>query len=158
MRITLNKSIKEGMKEMCSYPVGTICILDKNAKLHSFNDEPALGTPNCREKSWYKHGKVHRIGKPAITFPGGEHWYFNGKLHRLDGPAKKVEDEGREEWWVNGKLHRIDGPAIQIKDDYECWYKNGEKHRDGGPAVTYLNMNDSYSGQKEWWFHGKRHR
>jgi hypothetical protein len=155
MQITLNKSIKDGLERIACYQTGTICVLDENAKLHSTNDEPALITPTG-EKSWYKHGELHRIGKPAIIFPDGEEWYFNGKLHKLNGPAKVRQD--REEWWINGKLHRLDGPAVQIIDDYEAWYKDGKKHREGGPAVTYLNIHDSYCGQQEWWLNGQRHR
>ena len=52
-----------------------ICTRDDQGRLHSFDDEPAIihltGT-----KMWYNHGKLHRIGIPAVEYSYGlfEYW------------------------------------------------------------------------------------
>ena len=55
-------------------------------------------------KWWYFHGKLHRIGGPAIEYANGsKKWCVDGELHRLDGPAVEyVENEYfQDEWWIN---------------------------------------------------------
>jgi len=51
-----------------------------------------------------KNGEYHRIGGPAIIFPGGY-----------------------QEWCLKGRLHRIGGPAVIFSDGYESWFLNGKK-------------------------------
>jgi hypothetical protein len=39
-------------------------------------------------KYWHQHGKLHRLGGPAIVHADGTTWwYFADKHQRLDGPA-----------------------------------------------------------------------
>ena len=51
---------------------------------------------------WYKNGRLHREGGPAITNTDGSNkeWYQNGKRHRLDGPARI--NYGTKEYWIDG--------------------------------------------------------
>jgi len=102
---------------------------------------------------YYKDGKLHREGGPAIIYNNGDReWYFNGKLHREDGPA--IEYSNRvEKWYFKGKLHRLDGPAIiRYKPHNKIykteWYQNGKLHRLDGPAI------DSDT-QKQFYINGK---
>lgn len=83
----------------------------RNGRLHRLGG-PAIIRPDGSEK-WYRYGKRHRVGGPAIFGPKGEErWYFRGKLHRDDGgPAVISPEYGRKEWVRHGLLHRVDGPA-----------------------------------------------
>jgi hypothetical protein len=63
------------------------CYKDENGKMHSIDGRLA-----CRlldgTRLWMKHGQLHNIDAPAITFPNGDElWIQDGKLHREDGPA-----------------------------------------------------------------------
>ena len=56
-------------------------------------------------KFWYKNGKLHRVGGPAIECTNGtKHWFVNGEYHRLDGPAS-VWYDGYKHWWLYGKKY-----------------------------------------------------
>ena len=47
-----------------------------------------------KDKRWFKNGKLHRDGGPAIEFKNGtKKWYKNGKLHRFKRPAIETETE-----------------------------------------------------------------
>ena len=60
------------------------------------------------------------------VFPDGNvKWFKNGKLHREGGPA--IESEGTKGWWINGERHREDGPAIEWASGDKEWYINDEK-------------------------------
>lgn len=59
---------------------------DANGEYHS-DDGPAESCNNCNKKFWFKHGKLHREGAPAVVSEDGEIWYCEGLIHRLDGPA-----------------------------------------------------------------------
>jgi hypothetical protein len=72
---------------------------------------------------WYRDGKIHRIGGPAIDSPVHSEWWVDGLKHREDGPA--VDALNRKEWWQNGQLHREDGPAI-IGNIYTEYHVRGE--------------------------------
>ena len=53
-------------------------------------------------KLWYKKGKLHKEGGPAVEFANGDkEWYKNGKYHITDGPAREWADGGKE-WWIDG--------------------------------------------------------
>ena len=54
-------------------------------------------------------------------------WYKNGKYHRLGGPAIEWID-GTKYWFKKGKLHREDGPAIEYTNSYKCWYLEGVEY------------------------------
>lgn len=82
-----------------------------------------------------------------IQSNGTKKWYKNGKLHREGGPAIEHLD-GENHWYINGKLHRMDGPACNYHDNKQ-WRKDGHLHREDGPAIEWLN------GHKEWWLNGK---
>lgn len=50
------------------------------------DDGPATIHPV--EKSWWRHGEVHRVGGPAVVNADGfEQWVQDGRRHRVDGPA-----------------------------------------------------------------------
>ncbi|HNC55237.1 MAG TPA: hypothetical protein PLP33_07325 [Leptospiraceae bacterium] len=54
-------------------------------------------------REWYKEGKLHREGGPAVEYPiGTKLWFKEGKRHRLDGPAIEYS-HGDKEYWVNGE-------------------------------------------------------
>lgn len=52
---------------------------------------------------WFRDGKIHRVGDPAITQESFQAWYIDGKLHRTDGPAVVRKNEASE-WWVQGVM------------------------------------------------------
>jgi hypothetical protein len=128
-------------KQGCTY---------KNGLYHSFDDQPAIVTPNWSWE-WCKDGKWHREGdKPAVIEEGGHvfKYYDNDFLHRIGGPAVTCDKENfTHEWWDNGKRHRIGGPAVY--DDYfQAWWENGKLHRIDGPAVVHKNY------YMQWWENG----
>lgn len=106
-----------------------------NGKLHSYKDEPAQVVTYIDdedeivfEKSWYKHGVLHRENGPAVVESDGvEEWLYNGKHHRIGGPA--IITPGCEEWMQNGVHHRTDGPAF-ISTDFVDWYIDGKPCED----------------------------
>ena len=51
-------------------------------------------------------------------------WYKDGKQHRLGGPAVELAD-GTKRWYKDGKLHRLGGPAVEWADGRKAWYKDG---------------------------------
>jgi hypothetical protein len=54
-------------------------------------------------KEWYKEGKLHREGGPAVENRNEfNSWFKEGKLHREDGPAIEYS-HGEKEYWVNGE-------------------------------------------------------
>ena len=55
---------------------------------------------------WYKDGKIHREGAPAIinTTHGDKSWVKDGLLHREDGPAAEYEN-GMSHFYLNGKIY-----------------------------------------------------
>lgn len=57
------------------------------------------------DKLWFKNGKCHREGGPAVEWSNGDGaWFVDGKLHKLDGPAIERKD-GSKEWWIEGKQY-----------------------------------------------------
>jgi len=53
--------------------------------------------------SFYKNGKLHREGGPAIIYTTAlRYWYKEGKIHRLDGPAIKYSNK-EYDWWIEGE-------------------------------------------------------
>ena len=85
-RIDLPTEIKKLKKEYPNIPYKIVPILnyiisEKNGKLHSYDDKPAViyedGT-----REWVKEGKTHREnGKPAIIYGGTNHKkYFEDGL------------------------------------------------------------------------------
>ena len=109
-------------------------------------------------KIWYRDGKFHREGGPAIQKNGTKKWYRNGRLHRGDDKPAIIQKDGTKRWYRDGKLHRDDDkPAIIQKKylqryDTKKWYRDGRLHRDDGPAIKY------FDGRQEWYRDGKRHR
>lgn len=73
-------------------------------------------------------GRLHREDGPAQIFDTGEeNWCFHGKLHRIGGPAVVRVDYF--EYWVDGKLHRTDGPAREFVgpfSEYSEWHVDGK--------------------------------
>jgi hypothetical protein len=101
-------------------------------------------------KDWYRDGKIHRDGGPAVEYPNNrKEWWREGELHRKDGPAVEQADGGAM-WYRNGKLHRDGGPAIERADGSSAWYRDGNLHREDGPAF------EDADGHKTWALNGKR--
>ena len=67
----------------------------------------------------------HRLDGPALKFNNGEQWYRYGKPHRVGGPAI-YHYNGPCHWYVNGIRHRDDGPAIVYADGHIEWWLDGE--------------------------------
>ena len=65
---------------------------------------PALVSKRFNLCKWYKEGKLHRIGGPALQHEGTFHWYYEGRLHNLEGPAV-IDPAGPCQYWIHG--HRI---------------------------------------------------
>jgi len=53
-------------------------------------------------EEWYKDGKRHREGGPAVRHKKNELWFKDGQLHRLDGPAV-ITGGGPKEYWIDGQ-------------------------------------------------------
>jgi hypothetical protein len=72
---------------------------DENGQFHSENDEPAIVINSYEDiemvndeevitsvegyRAWYNHGKLHRIGNPAVIRDNGStYYYINGEIQR----------------------------------------------------------------------------
>src|ERR1035437_1361573 len=76
-------------------------------------------------------------GEAVAAFAdGGQEWYKRGKLHREGGPAV-VRANGDEAWYAEGRLHREGGPAVTREDGTRAGDAQGELHRPRGPAIVY---------------------
>lgn len=54
---------------------------------------------------YYKKGKYHREGGPAIVYPTAlKYWCFEGKPHRTDGPAIEYSNMEKE-WCIEGNCY-----------------------------------------------------
>ena len=107
----------------------------KNGLVHRDDDLPSFVSSNS--KAWSKNGLDHRDGDlPAKVVNDGQRqsWFKEGKLHRVGNPAIIEEpfsyNMGKEEWWNEGKKHREDGPAVTyIKKDKSIdrveWWLDG---------------------------------
>lgn len=63
---------------------------DSNGNLHRDGDLPAFETDISsngitRIQKWYQHGKLHRIGAPAVIFHYKHEYYENGHFIRSEG-------------------------------------------------------------------------
>ena len=57
------------------------------------------------KRRWWrdKEGRTHRLNGPAFIFANGDRsWYRHGKIHRDDGPARIWPEKGIEKWYKNG--------------------------------------------------------
>lgn len=113
--------------------------------IHRNEDKPAVvkyKDDRVLSEFWYKHGKQHRVGGPALT----SYWYNS------DG-NKKI---GKQTWFRNGFVHRDgDEPALSIFENGDGeehhWYRDGKHYRDGNkPSVVLLFENGSIFRQ-EWY-------
>ena len=106
---------------------GRIERFDADGDLHSFDDQPAVEDGGYR--CWCWHGRKHRGNDlPAETWPDGASlWYKNGRFHRVGGPAV-IEPRGKvQQWYENGVLHRVGGPA-EIGSGYgPLFFLNGKQ-------------------------------
>jgi len=63
---------------------GTIWTFNENREVHSENDLPAEINKDG-DKMYYKNGKYHRDGGPAVILhSGGQIWMKEGWMHRED--------------------------------------------------------------------------
>ena len=65
---------------------------------------PALISKRFDLYKWYKNGKLHRVGGPALQHKSVFHWYYEGHLHNLEGPAV-IDPAGPYQYWIHG--HRM---------------------------------------------------
>jgi len=77
-------------------------------ELHSFDDKPAVSRLYGYE-CWYKEGKVHRIGGPAMIEYAASLWWYS------------------KSWWKEGKFHRLDGPAVEYSNNTKEWWYEGRE-------------------------------
>lgn len=142
------------------------CIFDENQQFHSYNDQPAFifehsDTGIGKRISWYNHGKLHRINKPAEIIYLGEgshlHHYYENDKHPLNKLTKQefknsilssemytYEDQITHEIWFNGPFK-----------SQEYWYKNRELHRIGGPAIVVYFDQSTQACFEEWRINGQ---
>lgn len=56
-------------------------------------------------KRWFRNGKLHRVGGPAVeyTLPTGDYeWWNDGERECLTGPAVEYKYRALNEWWIRG--------------------------------------------------------
>lgn len=77
-------------------------------------------------------GCRHRSDGPAIIYKNGDtYWYRSGKLHRIGGPA--IDTALLRMWIISGKRHRLDGPASEnlgpdiLGNDPSTYWINGRQ-------------------------------
>lgn len=105
----------------------------KEGDCHRDNDLPAIVSTDGIKKSWYQHGKKHRVGAPAVIekkhsfYRAIEEWWFEGEKHREDGPAVTHDNTYLQEWWIKGKKHREDGPAVICEDGTKEYWLDGRQ-------------------------------
>lgn len=97
------------------------------------------GYDNELNEKFFTHidrkGRIHRNAGPAIEYESGKKgWYKHGKKHRIGGPAIENSEVSEEEWWVNGFPHRADGPAFISKDPLSqkkilLWFFKGKFYK-----------------------------
>lgn len=106
MRLEIEKdSVIDGV----GVHAGDIVYLNDQGQFHRLDGPAHIQTPNSnftnKPNVWYKNGKIHRSGGPAIVFPVNheERWCKNRVFHRLDGPAiTNVFGTDRKCWWIKG--------------------------------------------------------
>lgn len=77
-----------------------IAYYDSDRELHRIYG-PAYISNIYKYEAWYIHGKLHRVGGPAMTLKNAQFWFKDGVPHRLDGPA--IIGDGRpKEYWIEG--------------------------------------------------------
>ncbi|MDE1153077.1 MAG: hypothetical protein PW788_11120 [Micavibrio sp.] len=89
---------------------GNSFYVDDNEEYHREGDLPAMLTADG-DKGWYIHGKLHRIGAPAVEHKDGGWEYFeNGECHRDGAPAVHRAD-GTEDYYIRG--HKLDDAEVK---------------------------------------------
>lgn len=56
--------------------------------------------------------------------PNHVYWYKDGKLHRDGGPAIEYIPTRIMKWYQHGELHRDEGPAVETPQ-FKVWYRHG---------------------------------
>lgn len=140
----------------------TYICMDGKDLLHSFDDKPSQYGNGI--KVWHFHGKLHRVGKPALIendigrfFTNGEEDFINpqnemlcadtipagyivnldsGYIHSDNGPAM-IYPNGTIAYYCRGNIHRDEdeGPAIITASGTQKYVKHGVLHREDGPAI-----------------------
>lgn len=150
-----------------------------NEKLHNHRGPAVVirqtETGRVVQEEYYVEGLRHRDDAPAFIIRSDSeeerHWYKDGKFHRKGGPAIEVECllNGiltQDVWLQEGKIHRVGAPARVCRDDADGlehsieYFENGERHRtDGGPALIERDVWSHFGVIKSAWYkHGKLHR
>jgi len=74
--------------------------LNDKEEMHRIHG-PAYVSTKYRIIKWYKEGKLHRVGGPALQHQSTFHWYYEGELHNLEGPAV-IDPAGPNQYWIYG--------------------------------------------------------
>ena len=73
---------------------------------HRDNDRPAVIRSNG-DRLWYRHGRLHRVGGPALITRHGYYYHQDGEIHRdHDEPAAITRDSYT--WYIHGVCRRSD--------------------------------------------------
>lgn len=146
-----NENWKDFGLEKLSYDDEIKNHLDRitNFKYNSETDELCLETKNY-VKFYFKNGKIHKDGHPAIIYDGGsKKWCKDGKLHRKDGPAIERAN-GVIEWWINGEqIPEQDSRLENAKQSYvkELALENKWSNRQ---MLSYCNMKNLSFHIEDW--------
>lgn len=83
-----------------------------NKKLEYIDEEGHRGGNYNITQKWYRHGRLHREGDPAVVRARISEWWYGGVFKQL----KKQ----KEEWWIDGKFIREDGQYIIRPVERNC--------------------------------------
>lgn len=116
--------------------------------LHRKNGPASISYINnvAISESWYKNGKKHRIGGPAVILrhengkKNIEEWFENGVQHRINGPASIIYEKERirNNWFIYGE-HKLYTLVFILKDEngdvnFKEWIEHDIKNITSCPA------------------------
>ena len=66
-----------------------------------------------------REGEIHRTNQPAYINPGYyKSWFKHGKRHRLDGPAVEFGN-GNVQWWIEGVYYNSFSKFIIVAREHK---------------------------------------
>ena len=89
---------------------------DKEGRPHK-DDGPAIAYkyPDGTETQWYKHGRKHRIGGPAIDGPNYTEYWLEGQPHHDGGPSITYHKGNPDGTGIGQKLYHLHG--VQVSEE-----------------------------------------
>lgn len=135
------------------YQKSLYCSINKNGKLHGFNDNPAVvnfgANPKNFNSLFVNDGNLGRQNGDGLTFESyknNEMWERqytkNNKLHRVDGAA--IEKRFARSYFEDGKLHNLKGPAEINNGKFEFWVNNKRIQRKEKSIAFILYVEKKY--------------